>query len=250
MLGDLVSAAVNWFSGDAQRESNEKIAEQNIALQREFAQNGISWKVADAQKAGVHPAFALGASTTNFAPVSVGDVGSELHSKAGQDIGRAINSTMSKENRDTNYEKAAEKLTLEKGALENEMLRSQIVRLKQTQNPAMPTAVTPPLQNMLGGDAPKGAANDPPKDAPPPEHVGTRAGRTWLHHPDFSDAQKVEDRYGDIGEEVYGTLGALPADVWWNIKNSPFWTGSVQGPVDRYRRRQSGDRFVSKRYRD
>lgn len=43
---------------------------QNIALQKDFAQNGISWRIADAAKNGISPLAALGASGPSFSPVS------------------------------------------------------------------------------------------------------------------------------------------------------------------------------------
>lgn len=41
--------------------SDSKTAKENIKLQKQFAQTGIQWKVADAKKAGIHPVYALGA---------------------------------------------------------------------------------------------------------------------------------------------------------------------------------------------
>lgn len=253
MIGDIISAVGNWFGGQAARESQEKIAAQNIALQREFAQNGIQWKVNDAKAAGVHPLFALGASTTSFSNVAGGDGGAEYLSKMGQDIGRAVNATTTEENRDKAFTVASNKIALERGALENELLKSQITRVRQQTNPAMPAAVTPQGVALLGGDVPKGAANDPIKAAPGPEHVGVDPGATWLHNPNFSDAQKTEDRYGDIGEEVKGAFINFPADLYWNMMNSPTFYGPLTRAAARWssaRRRASGDYFVSKRYRD
>lgn len=43
--------------------SDRRANEQNAALQREFAQHGIRWKVEDAKKAGLHPLYAMGAIT-------------------------------------------------------------------------------------------------------------------------------------------------------------------------------------------
>lgn len=43
-------------------------AEDNYERQKEFAQYGIRWKVADAQAAGLHPVYALGGSGAAFAP--------------------------------------------------------------------------------------------------------------------------------------------------------------------------------------
>ena len=43
--------------------------DRNEALQREFAQNGIRWRAADARAAGLHPLAALGSSGAS-APLS------------------------------------------------------------------------------------------------------------------------------------------------------------------------------------
>jgi hypothetical protein len=57
----------------------------NADLQREFAQHGISWKVADAARAGIHPLAALGVQTHSASPVHVGGQDYGL-TKAGQSI--------------------------------------------------------------------------------------------------------------------------------------------------------------------
>jgi len=66
--------------------SQSRANEQNTELQREFAQNGIRWKVEDAKAAGLHPLFALGGSGATYTP-AVQPVfnGAEL----GQNLSRA-----------------------------------------------------------------------------------------------------------------------------------------------------------------
>lgn len=46
--------------------------DKNAELQKEFAQHGIRWKVADAKAAGLHPLYAVGASTSSAMPITVG----------------------------------------------------------------------------------------------------------------------------------------------------------------------------------
>lgn len=61
--------------------------EWNAATQREFAQHGLQWRVADAVAAGVHPLYAVGASGANFAPgaqVSEGGAGDHGRGSTGQ----------------------------------------------------------------------------------------------------------------------------------------------------------------------
>ncbi len=41
---------------------------KNYQQQKEFAQNAIQWRTEDAQAAGIHPLFAMGAATQSFQP--------------------------------------------------------------------------------------------------------------------------------------------------------------------------------------
>lgn len=83
-IGDWSSEITDRGRDDYWRERNENQLrsnmEYNAALQREFAQHGIQWKVADAQAAGVHPLYALGGGTPSFSPgASVSEGGVTHH---------------------------------------------------------------------------------------------------------------------------------------------------------------------------
>lgn len=81
--------------------SNDRATEANAAIQRELAQNGISWRVADAKKAGINPLAALGASIPSGSPVAVGqDFGDLGLGNLGQDISRAMTAKMTPEQRE------------------------------------------------------------------------------------------------------------------------------------------------------
>jgi len=100
--------------------------------QQEFAQQGLRWKVEDAKAAGLHPLAALGTPTTPFQP-AYGGMASDFASM-GQDTSRAINATR------TGKERTDAKLlaiSIERGELENELLRSQIAKTNQV-GPPMP----------------------------------------------------------------------------------------------------------------
>lgn len=109
-------------------------------MQKEFAQSGIQWKVEDAKKAGVHPLYALGAQTHSFAPVSTGsaDLSTGL-AAAGQDVSRAMAATAPAQVRNDAHTAAMQKIALENGELQNDLLRSQIVKLNTSSTPPMPT---------------------------------------------------------------------------------------------------------------
>lgn len=74
-----------WMADERQEDmihAQEQQQEKNIAMQREFAQHGVQWRVKDAKEAGVHPMYALGASGAAFQnnPVVIhGDSGSSRH---------------------------------------------------------------------------------------------------------------------------------------------------------------------------
>lgn len=65
---------------------------QNIALQREFAQMGIRWRVEDAKAAGLHPMYALTGGGAAFAPnpVVMPGSGQSVPSGGGSSYGSAL----------------------------------------------------------------------------------------------------------------------------------------------------------------
>lgn len=63
-----------------------RTASDNTRYQKEFAQNSISWRVADARRAGINPLYALGAPAVSYQSQPIGDYGL---GKFGQDLGRA-----------------------------------------------------------------------------------------------------------------------------------------------------------------
>lgn len=147
-------------SADKARASQEAMNERNIALQKEFAQSGIQWKVEDAKKAGIHPIYALGGSTSSFTPVSANFAADtsmpNALAAAGQDIGRAVNATRTQSQRGDAFTRTTNALQLERMSLENEVLRTEIAsktgRLRQNNNPPFPgDAYLIPGQTESGG---------------------------------------------------------------------------------------------------
>lgn len=149
MLGDLISAGAKLIGGymdSKNADKNRELQQQQMKQQLDFAQSGIQWKVADAKAAGVHPLYALGASTHSFAPISVGSTdpgwGRTL-AGMGQDIGRAVQSTQSAPDRNNAMLTTLQGLQLENAKLDTEIkktdLASRVMRLKQQSNPPMPS---------------------------------------------------------------------------------------------------------------
>lgn len=125
-------------AADATNAANDEIARRNEALQREFAQNGIRWRVEDAKAAGLHPLAALGAQTSSFSPIQVGSVTSTPDVTApyralgemGQDISRAMASTQTQVEREmAQLQVAAAHTQLEGASLDNQIKQAQLSKL-------------------------------------------------------------------------------------------------------------------------
>lgn len=200
MLSALISGGLSalggWLGMQGAKDANAQnaaIAAQNIALQREFAQSGIQWKVRDAQKAGVHPLYALGASTTSFAPVSVGAVNeaapmANALGAMGQDVSRAAAAYRGPSERAnavagvmTAQEVQGNALKLDNMRLQNEILRSRLALINQ---PGTPPGVEFPVPE-----------NKKIEERPPLMQFGHR----WPTSPDTSPMKAWEDQYGDDG---------------------------------------------------
>lgn len=156
--GALIGGASSILGGLLGGSSARSAAASNARAQKEFAQYGIRWKVADAKAAGIHPLAALGAQTHSFSPSYVGDnsMGAALAS-AGQDIGRAVSATATEQERRSAEADAfingaearldaakMRKLDLQNRELQNALLASDLARKNANPNPPFPTVGATP----------------------------------------------------------------------------------------------------------
>lgn len=192
ILGSLIGAGTSLLGGLF--SSNE--AKKNRALQRDAMYNGIQIKVKDAEKAGVHPLYALGASTFSPAPIMSGMP--EAIGNAGQDISRAVSAAQDGRERVSTYSKTLQALQLERGGLENELLRSQIRKLN--------AAGTPPVSPGAGD----GNIIDGQGDTRAPVSA---FGVTVRPRKSESPAQDLENEYGEVADWVGGVRLARDADA-------------------------------------
>lgn len=194
MLGSLISAGADFIGGLIGKKSAEKANKENAANQKEFAQNSVQWRVADAQKAGVSPLFALGMSPMSYAPSSVGDTSmSSALSNMGQNIGRAVSATTSPQGK---FDATVQALTIKRMGLENDLLASQIMRNTQ--------AGTPP--GIGGAHLIPGQGDVPTIDVDNPSRTQaiTRGDGSLMKTSPMMDAQVAENRYGDVLQEAFG----------------------------------------------
>lgn len=216
LLTGAISAGANLLAGNKQAKANERARAEDYAHQKEFAQSGITWKVEDAKRAGIHPAIALGAQPASYSPIGVGDTGTQHLAAAGQDISRAIDSTRTASSRTSAFDQTVQGLTVQKMGLENELLASQIAKTKMQVGPPMAgdnylipgqTASGLPVPIMHAGKQPQFTTN---------LRIG---GADWLPHPGWSDAQAFEDRYGEMSDYTFGPAIAV-SDYFYNNRNS------------------------------
>lgn len=205
LAGKGIEAYVGSQNADKANALKEKMAWEDRKLQMDFAQHGIKWKVQDALEAGVHPLAALGASTQSYSNTAFSPEvrPTPKFGEMGQDLGRALHATATPQERATSAASAA--LTLERGKLENDLLRTQIAsqaqKLKAQSGPAMPLGLDDndygiPGQGPTVKVRPFNSSEEKKVDARPQLGYG---GRKWLTDPGTVNMQKTEDRYGDEG---------------------------------------------------
>lgn len=136
-LGEIAGGLAGFAGSLVNAANNSAINASNQAMQKEFAQKGIRWRVNDANWAGIHPLAALGANTASYTN-QVGDnsLGDGI-ANLGQDISRAHMATRSFKEREQIL-----RLETERAGLQNDLLRAQIAKLNSAQiGPGMPATV-------------------------------------------------------------------------------------------------------------
>lgn len=130
--GAMVGAAGSIAGGYMGKRATERANNANIAMQNEFAKNGIRWKVEDAKAAGVHPLYALGAQTSMPTASVMADnsLGQSL-ANASQDISAAMMKTETQEQRARNLLEMMEiNSRIEENDARRDLTREQIRRLQ------------------------------------------------------------------------------------------------------------------------
>lgn len=216
------------LEGDSAKDHAMDMAAADANLQREFAQNGIRWRVEDAKAAGIHPLYALGAQTAAASPVFAGTVPPAASmSDYGQDLSRSIYTTMTSGERSGS--RALGELQLERAGLENELLRSQIAGAKMAllrqAGPPMPGGTIVNPSEVITGSV------DAPERQPGviTEHQFT-AGNLPTVVPSKEMKERIEDDF--ISETMWNLQNRLIAprhpdpDLYWN----PFVQRYVKKP--------------------
>lgn len=125
-------------------------AEIDRELQRFYAENGLRMRVEDAVAAGLHPLVGAGLNPASYQPVNA--VGAQASSSGyvpshmGQDISRALITTMSKDER---HERIMMKAAEDRAELENLLLGAKIAETMHV-GPGLPSNSGMPLLTGQG----------------------------------------------------------------------------------------------------
>lgn len=161
VAGPIIAQGAGYF--DQQRQENSAkhearmAASKNAAMQKEFAQHGVRWKVEDARRAGISPLAALGAQTSSFTPSYVGDAPSSQNffSDMGQTLTSAISRTSTAEEKQLSTLRVQNaQLDLEGKALDNQIRASQLRQMNT--GPAFPGS-----DNFMPGQGDSGVKVNP-----------------------------------------------------------------------------------------
>jgi len=136
-IGAGITAGASLVGGILGASETRSANSKNTDLQREFARNGLRWRMEDAKAAGLSPLAALGANTPS-APQVVGDTSMpNALQNMGQDVGRAVQQTRTAEERTlANLALQSAQLDLTGKTIDNQIKASQLRKLNQV-GPAM-----------------------------------------------------------------------------------------------------------------
>lgn len=181
-----LAAPVLGVAGDlyGQHQANKE-SERNREAQLAALQHGVSWRVKDAQMAGIHPLFALGAQVNQPAPIQT-DFGG--YSRAGDRAGELV-------------DRAAR---MRHDAMAQQLIAAQIAEINS--RAALNTEELLRLRRAQQG---AGRLDAEARNLVFPPSVGFQTSPT-------SSAQRVQDEYGDVVEAIYG-IGRLLYDTQRNI---------------------------------
>lgn len=239
-IGAAIGAPLGGFLGralDKQEDPNaynREMFERNVALQKEFAQQGVRWRVEDAKAAGVHPLFALGASGASYSPVTVMDAGPKYSPlqdamAMGQDVTRALMSTRTQSERDMmSLQMAALQADLDGKVIDNQIKLAELNKANAV-GPAFPSAGS---DNFIPGQG-----NTPLVKDKPLERVVSAPGRPaqeagW--RPDVSYSRTDTGLTPVVPESLSESLeDDVIGKALWRLRNQvvPNFTGSGKPPL-------------------
>lgn len=232
LIGGIGSSIIQKRENEKEREFEGAQAARQEALQKEFAQMGVRWKVADAEAAGLHPLAALGATGASYTPATLS--GGADHSMSdmvrglGQDIGRASAAVQTDEQR----QMSALQLSSAKADLDGKLIDNQIRarELQKLQGPSFPSA-SPGTDWGSNGNVSAMSVGKPL------QRTNTSKEGPWMEGAHVADVGWARTKTGvapipssDVKERIEDQF--IP-ETMWAIRNqiSPNWGGGTKPPM-------------------
>lgn len=275
IIGAAIPAVGSLLGGLFGSRSSESAGNKNAELQKQFAQKGVRWRVADAKAAGIHPLAALGASLPAAAPTYVGSSGEWMHD-AGQDISRALlaSKTQAERRAANDFQQQYNAAQLENMHLQNDLLKQRI------NNAQLPPPMPPQVSSfpVAPGDVhtatltadsvgPMTTKVVPAEVESSGAYPGVTAGDrqmysqftspdygAWnLHSKDASQALEELDalRYYGLYEQNRGKVQNVLRSEFWNlIGGKPGWVQALEKKTGKsmYQVRKGYWKFVDDAY--
>lgn len=223
-IGSGISSVAGLLGGSGE-PSTRQVNAANADLQREFAQQGIRWRVEDAKAAGLHPLAALGVQPFNptASYVGGGNSTSERWANAGNGIARAVSAGS------TAMERLSERLLesqIKGQEIDNAFRASELARTTGAQMnppfPGRPGILVKPSE--ITTTRPGDRATELAGPAPAVKEFINRDG-TVTSWPSKDARDSIEDSIIYEMEHFIKnriTPGFREAwnDTWWNPKNA------------------------------
>lgn len=195
--GPILGAGASILGSVLTADSNRSATNTNMDFQRQFAQHGVRWRVADAEAAGINPLAALGANISQATPVAVGT----SFDRMGQDIGDVLRHSL-----DTNRRKLE--------AIKIEAAEEELKQLKLT-NAGLRKQINTDTAAPIPGIAIPGqsdSVNINPKEQTIQSTLGVEAGLPATN-------QRTVDKHGRVLDSLSQPLQeALENDTFTNLK--------------------------------
>lgn len=227
---------------------NADSASSNRSMQREFAQKGIQWKVADAKAAGVHPLYALGAQTHSFQPVQAGDMAAAL-GDAGQHVGRAIDAGLTQGQRkqqelqlleDRERQRRMDNLRIQEQEIKNMLLTTELMGMQRRQEnqPPVPSVDQQGagVFTLLPGQVSPRLKPDQVK-LKPSEIVSHQSTRPYVEagtHPALSEYRLADGKTVMLpSEKAAEAMESMPL-AGWLLMGQHYWEEGKKIPFPKF----------------
>lgn len=231
-VGSIAGGVLGLVGSAQSQKSAAALNQMNYEHQKEFAQNGIRWRVADAKAAGIHPLAALGTNTASYTPS--GTIGSTSDyswlSDAGQGIGRAVEAGLSRKERadmQAKREQAADlDMQTKQAQLEGVQLDNQARKLDMVRQMAQ-DAERSYIHQQLGPNFPGSPTlidgqGDSARDTYPTGRTKEKPSEVVSSNPGDSSTQAGTPPDSRIYSTPTGRAVLLNEDAGDSVEASPF----------------------------